>query len=460
MKRTAWRCLALPALAVALCGAVSTEQTALDRISADSLRGNLSFLASDALEGRMTPSRGLTVAAEFIASCYRRAGLEEVNGSYFQLADFVRVTTKLDGFRMKLTSGGEELDLPASDVDIHSATALSMMGAAVTLLPSSAVTGQVVAGDAKRFGNESVLGQLRKAGAGLVLLVSKGHRSEEPEAWTAEASETSLPVIRIYNDDAFAAVTAKRAMTLTLHIEEPEHVDAKVANVLGLLRGSDAALKDEYVVVSAHYDHLGIKDGTIFNGANDNGSGVASVIEMASALAALEPHPRRSILFATFFGEEEGLLGSEYYTHHPLVPLNKTVANINLEQMGRTDESEGKEVGAFAFTGPSYSNLPSEMAAAARKQGVRVYSRRGADSFFDRSDNYAFAEAGVVAHTIAVAFEYPDYHAAGDQWQKIDYANMARVDKAVAAGILEIANRPEAPKWSEIPETARWRKSR
>jgi Zn-dependent M28 family amino/carboxypeptidase len=173
---------------------------------------------------------------------------------------------------------------------------------------------------------------------------------------------------------------------------------------------------------------------------------VASVIEIAQALASAATAPRRSIVFAAFFGEEEGLFGSRYYTRHPLEPLRATVANINLEQMGRTDEQDGREVGAFSFTGPSFSNLPAIMTEAARTQGVKVYKKRDADSFYDRSDNYPFAEMGVIAHTVVVAYEYPDYHGPGDKWEKIDYANMALVDKAVAAGVVQVANTPEPPR--------------
>jgi Zn-dependent M28 family amino/carboxypeptidase len=182
-------------------------------------------------------------------------------------------------------------------------------------------------------------------------------------------------------------------------------------------------------------------------------------MEIASALATLNSHPRRSILFMTFFGEEEGLLGSTFYVRHPLVPLKDTVADVNLEQMGRTDDNDGPEAGTFAFTGPSYSDLAARMAEPARSQGVKVYTHRGADSFFDRSDNYAFARAGVVAHTIAVAFEFPDYHAVGDEWQKIDYANMAKVDRAVAAGLLDLADTDAAPQWSNSKEAQPYRQA-
>jgi hypothetical protein len=124
------------------------------------------------------------------------------------------------------------------------------------------------------------------------------------------------------------------------------------------------------------------------------------------------------------------------------------VANVNLEQIGRTDEKTGRELAAFAFTGPTYSNLPEIMGEAAKAEGVGIYKRKDADDFFDRSDNFAFAQFGIVAHTIAVAFEYPDYHAIGDKVEKIDFANMATVDRGVAAGILRLADEPDAPKWS------------
>ncbi len=112
---------------------------------------------------------------------------------------------------------------------------------------------------------------------------------------------------------------------------------------------------------------------------------------------------------------------------------------------------------AFAFTGPSYSNLPEIMGEAAKAEGVSVYRRKDADDFFDRSDNYAFAQFGIVAHTIAVAFDFPDYHGLGDKWEKIDYTNMASVDRGIAAGIVQLADDPDAPKWSNAKGAAIYR---
>jgi Zn-dependent M28 family amino/carboxypeptidase len=218
-------------------------------------------------------------------------------------------------------------------------------------------------------------------------------------------------------------------------------------------------LRDQYVLLTAHYDHLGKTPKGIFHGANDNASGTVSVIEIAGALARLSPHPKRSILFVTFFGEEEGLLGSYYYAHSPLLPLSRTVANINLEQMGRTDDASGRHLLSFTITGPSYSNLPGILSESARAEGIGTWRVADADSYFARSDNYGLALHGVVAHTIAVAAEFPDYHALGDTWDKIDYENMAKVDRGVAAGVLRVADDLQTPKWSASRDAAVYREA-
>ncbi|MGD1073842.1 MAG: M28 family peptidase [Bryobacteraceae bacterium] len=451
------------------------EQAAIDRISADTMRGDLSFLASDALEGRATPSRGLDIAAEFIASRFRAAGLEPVtkDGSYFQKAPFAEVTPKLDDFHLTLQAGREKIELTSADVRIHTTRPLDLKNVDVVNLPPNGnpppVEDKVVAGDAKRYGNEAALRRLQALRPALILLLGSLRGPEEPHPFLEEADSNRAPVIRVGNGDAASALSENRRLIASLHLSAPVRRDVMLENVAGILRGSDPVLRDHYVLLTAHYDHVGMLNSVsgavnsgadrIYNGANDNSSGVVSVTEIASALGTLNPHPRRSIVFMTFFGEEEGLLGSSFYVRHPLVPLKETVANVNLEQMGRTDDKDGPEVGAFAFTGPSYSDLPARMTAPARIEGVKVYNHRGADDFFDRSDNYAFAQAGIVAHTIAVAFEFPDYHAVGDEWQKIDYANLAKVDRAVAAGLLDLADADAPPRWSNTKEAQPYREA-
>jgi hypothetical protein len=442
------------------------EQAALDRISADSLRANLSYLASDALEGRGTPSHGLDLAADYIAAQFQRAGLDPAAGdSYFQAANFDQATVGMEGFQLLVASGGQAIRVSQDEVRVRSLAGLDLTSAPVLKLPGNGVipsiADKVVAGDERRYGTEARLTELQDKKPALILIVGKSSDtpSRRRDVFLDEADGGHAPVIRIRSTEAASLLSDRSDMTVTLHLAKPVLKEAVLRNVVALLRGSDRALRNQYLLVTAHYDHLGKSPKGIFNGANDNASGTVSVIEIARALAALNPHPKRTILFMTVFGEEEGLLGSYYYAEHPLVPLKDTVANINLEQMGRTDEKSGARVLAFAFTGPSFSNLPEIMSGAAKEEGINTWKLKDADSYFDRSDNYAFALRGVVAHTIAVAAEYPDYHALGDKWEKIDYANMAKVDRGVAAGIVAIADDPESPKWSNAKTAAIYREA-
>jgi Zn-dependent M28 family amino/carboxypeptidase len=232
-------------------------------------------------------------------------------------------------------------------------------------------------------------------------------------------------------------------------------------NVAGLLRGSDPGLKDTYILVTAHYDHLGTRssgEDRIYNGANDDGSGTVSVIEVAAALAAMPVHPKRSILFVAFFGEELGLLGSRYYASHPLVPLGQTIADINLEQVGRTDSDHGPQIGVGYLTGYDYSDLGRILSKAANLCNFRISADSAAkEDYFPRSDNLALSLAGVPSTTLYVAADFPDYHGVGDEWGKIDYENMAKLDRALAIGLLKLASEEPPPHWNlAIPATRRY----
>jgi Zn-dependent M28 family amino/carboxypeptidase len=243
----------------------------------------------------------------------------------------------------------------------------------------------------------------------------------------------------------------------------PQPVQLK--NVISILPGSDPALKDTYVILSAHYDHVAVGGGCtpvggdrICNGANDDGSGAVSVIEVAAALAKLKERPKRTIVFITWFGEEKGLLGSRYYGRHPVFPLARTIAMVNLEQMGRTDSSEGPQLNNAAMTGFDFTDLGPIFKAAGERTGIKVYKHeQNSDAFFNRSDNQALADAGIPAHTLCVAFVYPDYHQPGDHWEKVDYENMTRVNRMIALSLVTIADNTEAPKWNEAnPKTAKY----
>jgi hypothetical protein len=457
---------------------------ALDRISADSLRGHLSFIASDLLEGRGTPSRGQDLAAEYIAAQFRRAGLEAAgDDGYFQTANWKFAETNLKDFSFRLEAGKENLSIPANLLSFSLAKTLTLAPSAIVKIDANdaaaldaqsaeTLAGKVVVTNLPDFnampheqamtaykGWQAYGAKLTKLHPALLLIVDRVHpagdaggngRLIDPES--SGETVSPLPRMTIHSAQAIQALDAlgKDGSTrISVHVAAPVERAVKLRNVIGVLRGSDPVLKDTYVMVTAHYDHLGIKGGKIYNGANDDGSGTVSVMEIAGALAGMKQRPARSIVFMTVFGEELGLFGSRYYGRHPILPIKQTVADVNLEQVGRTDSSEGPQLNNASMTGFDFSDVGTVFQKAGKLTGINVYKNEAnSDFYFGKSDNQALADQGVPAHTLCVAYEYPDYHGAGDHWEKVDYANMAKVDRMVALGVLMIANDPVAPKWN------------
>ena len=452
-------------------------QAILDHISANSLRGHLSFIASDLLEGRATPSRGLDIAAEYIAAQFRIAGLEPAgDDGYFQTAAWSNVKPAA-GFEMKIdTGGGRALSVSPEQITLHFHDGIELTGAELYKIDADHESksdlqnrkDSVVVAELPDFSREhsfskyrALVHSLERAKPKLSLLLTEDGLAELNTSLVTpenQSGENGVRRIIVRSSEALkwfrSAKAGPTGATLSLRLPPGPEEQVKLRNVIGLLRGSDPELKNTYLLVTAHYDHLGVRpdgDGDrIFNGANDDGSGTVSVIELASALTTLNPRPKRSIVFMTFFGEEAGTLGSKYYAHHPVFPIGKTVADVNLEQVGRTDATDGRKRNQVAFTGFDYSDLPRIFQAAGKRTGVRVVSDAPyGDGFFERSDNAPLADEGIPSHTLVVAFDFPDYHRVGDEWQKIDYENMAKVDRMIALGLIMLADKPDAPRWNE-----------
>lgn len=445
----------------------------LASISADSLRGNLSFIASDLLEGRDTPSRGLDIAGEYIAAQFRRAGLEPAgDDGYFQTAAMLRAAPAAEGFELRISDSSRVMAVSSDQVAVVSRRPLELSGApvykigAAADLTAAAIKGKVVELAEPLASVASVAKAAALQPAAFLETQDDGRPPLVPRL-VDPAEERALyggvPRIIVRDREAVKILQqAKAGQTrIAISIKLPASACVTVRNVAALLRGSDPALRDRYILLTAHYDHLGRPEGQVFPGANDDASGTVSVIEIAQALSALPVHPKRSIVFLMFFGEEEGSLGSRYYAWHPLFPLSKTVADLNLEQVGRTDSAAGPEISNATLTGFQYSSVPRTLAQAGELTGVKVYETPGGDEYFSRSDNLTFAEHGIPAHTLAVAFEFPDYHTPRDVWPKIDYANMAKVDRMIALGIVMLANSPAPPHWNtHNPNVARYMKGR
>jgi hypothetical protein len=217
-------------------------------------------------------------------------------------------------------------------------------------------------------------------------------------------------------------------------------------NVVGILRGADPVLKDSVILIDAHYDHLGIgkpvQGDSIFNGADDDASGTVAVMEIARAMAS-GPRPKRTVIFAATTGEEVGLLGTRWYLQHPVAPIANMTANLEIEMIGRPDSLAGGPGRAW-LTGFERSTMGSMFANA----GLPIVADRRLDqSFFTRSDNIAFARAGVPAHTLSTYNMHDDYHTVRDDASRVDFAHMTGVIRAGAAATRLLADGP-APTWN------------
>ena len=216
-------------------------------------------------------------------------------------------------------------------------------------------------------------------------------------------------------------------------------------NVVGVLRGGDAAARDSVVVVGAHLDHVGVGEpvngDSIYNGADDDASGVVAVLEIARALKQGAPL-RRSIVFIAFTGEEVGGIGSRWYLSHPIVPLARTVAQLQVEMIGRPDSLAGG-AGRAWLTGYERSTMGELLRAA----GVPIVADpRPQFDFFRRSDNIAFAYEGIPAHTLSSYNLHTDYHRPSDEVERVDFPHMARVIDAAARAARLLAD-GRAPQW-------------
>lgn len=217
-------------------------------------------------------------------------------------------------------------------------------------------------------------------------------------------------------------------------------------NVVGILPGTDSILRSEAILVDAHYDHVGIgtavNGDSIFNGADDDGSGTVAVMEIARILAALGG-ARRTLIFAATTGEEVGLIGTNWYIAHPPFPLAQTVANFEIEMIGRPDSLSGG-AGKGWLTGYDLSTMGPMLAAA----GIPVVADPRPDqNFFQRSDNIAFARLGIVAHTWSSFNLHTDYHRPSDEVGYVDFEHMAKLVDGAVRAVWVLANGP-VPMWN------------
>lgn len=492
-SRSSNRFAALLGIMAALAAPVTgLAQTGDARATA--LTGHVKYLASDELGGRATGTPGFDLAAEYVAKAFRHIGLEApVDGTFFQAFDWSRTERDHDTLKCSLRREGVAATIEPAHlrvevdhqvaftnatvvkVDFDGPYAALEVEAPVVVITEMPPLRQVFR-DRTRAGQLMQFAQwIEEVSAVMLVVVETGSpppvRREggglrRPGDDRPRRTALSFPVVRLH-DTATAAwyrdePSGPTGATLDFDMGEERTTPAIMRNVVGVLRGTDPAKADEWIVVSAHLDHIGTGTGSgdvINNGANDDASGVAGVIETAAILAA-DP-PACSVLFITYFGEERGLLGSRAYVEAPLVPLERTRANVNLEHIGRTDDSDEPGAGQFMITGYHLSSAADAMIAAGTAAGLRHNPHdRKSRQFFGASDNASFARAGIPAHTICTAFIFPDYHAPGDHWDRLDYANMSRVVDAVSESVRRIADADQAPTWHDTRDAREYRAAR
>lgn len=223
-------------------------------------------------------------------------------------------------------------------------------------------------------------------------------------------------------------------------------------NVVGIIRGSDPAVASETVILGAHFDHVGIGNpvadeagvmDSIYNGADDDGSGTVAVLEIARTLMEGTP-PRRTVVILLSTGEEMGLLGTRWYIENPVMPIAQTVADLQIEMIGRPDDAVGG-FGRAWLTGYERTTMGDQLAEAG---SPIVPDPRLDQNFFFRSDNIAFARIGIPAHTLSSFNLHGDYHQPSDEVDKVDFAHMAALVEAAVEAVRFLADGP-TPEWKE-----------
>ena len=462
------------------CGqmAVTTDEDATraaDLITQDNLRLQLGIIAHDSMRGRDTPSPELTQTARYIAGQFQEFGLEPGAGdSYIQTYPMTRISpASADRQVLQISGPTGEADLEYGDDFFVQATGESAEADGVLVLVEGAedmpnAASQIAVLRVTTANIRQVFGgRLRDAiraanPAGLVVVLDlpetqfdrfRGFLGSErvvygglesdgvPVAFTSQGSLPSDLASQIEAGSLEDGWTARVATRATVEVEE-------APNTIGVLRGSDPGLRDEYVLITAHMDHVGVGravDGdSIYNGADDDGSGTVTVVEIARAFASLEKAPRRSIIFMTVSGEEKGLLGSRYYAENPTYPLENTVANINLDMVGRNWSDTIVAIGKDESTlGPQVERISADHPELDMAVIDDIWPE---ESFYSRSDHYNFAQRGV---PILFFFNgtHDQYHQPGDHVDLIDYDKMARIGQLVFYLSLEVANQEERPAW-------------
>ncbi|MES2395957.1 MAG: M28 family peptidase [Bacteroidota bacterium] len=474
-------------------------------INAESMSKNLHVLASDEYEGRETGKKGQKMAAAYIADQFKLAGIPPyMENTYYQefsLNVILPEPAEVFVDRKQYTGNKDYYNYPEQtersietdsilflgygiqedgyndykNMDVKDKVVMMLAGEPVLKDSSSLITGKKTRSLWSTYAKVK-LEKARESGVKVLLMVvddvakdllDNKHRLESP-AMKLELNNEGMFIIYISKQMANDILKKEKVETLIQKIadtKKPLHLAVKTnfeiniknkvqkvgsENVLGYVEGSD--LKEELIVITAHYDHLGIDGKIVYNGADDDGSGTVAVIELAKTFAKAknEGHgPRRSILFMTVAGEEKGLLGSAYYVKNPIYPLENTVCDLNIDMIGRLDiKHENNSNYIYLIGSDKLSSGLHTISENANKMYTNLeldYTFNDAkdkNRFYYRSDHYNFAKNGV---PVIFYFNgvHADYHKETDEVEKIDFKKMETITRLVFFTTWELANRTE-----------------
>jgi Zn-dependent M28 family amino/carboxypeptidase len=438
-------------------------------LSAERIKADVAYLASDRLEGRGPGTTGEELATEYLAGEFKKSGLKPVGerGTYFQSVPLVRVVTspkstlraKKGDVTLDFACGEDfsgtcktQAELEQFDAEVvfagHGITApefgwddykdVDVTGKVVVLF-----TNEPPSNDPKYFGGTALtyygrwtfkFEEAARRGARACLIIHTAETAGYPYSvvqpldgaqlkrdpnepalafagWLSrEAGEKLLAQSGRTVDGALKEADAKGFKAFSLGLDLEGRISTRVEqmtskNVIGMVEGSDPELKSEAVVFTAHWDHLGVGRGvlgdTVYNGAADNATGCALLLELARAWSARKPRPKRSALFLAVTAEEKGLLGSKYYAQHPVVPLGKTAVNLNFDMILPLGVPE-----SVVVTGADRTTAWPVVEAAAGRHGLEIEADRRAHlGIFYRSDHFSMARAGVPAFSVAAGMK-------------------------------------------------------
>jgi hypothetical protein len=499
----------------------------VDTILAAQLRNYLSFIASDEMEGRDTPSRGLDTTAKFIGMNLERWGFKPAgdNGTFFQKIALRR--DQLDGSHSSAEINGQKFNF--GDDFLPNAVGANITGPLVYVgngwvvksknidsyqgvdvkdkivvvygegLPRGITQSDLTGRRGEDWANPALYAQQHGA-KGVLAIPDYGMLLRwEPTRQRAMAvagrpqvekfmnqGNPTVPAIwlslrmatALFQGEKFDAATLlnrglsgdsvapfelnaakKVGFTIAVKSETPS-----TQNVVAVWEGGDPVLKSEYVALGAHYDHIGIgspvNGDSIYNGADDDGSGTTALLAMAEAVSHARQKPKRSVLFVWHCGEEKGLWGSRYFTEYPTIPLDHIVAQLNIDMIGRSKKEGDTNPRNASLSGPNQiyvigstmmSTELGQLSETVNKSYLNLqYDLRYDDPadpnrFFFRSDHFNYARKGI---PIIFFFDgvHEDYHRPGDEAQKIDYEKMEKVARTIYMTLWEVANLPVRPK--------------